>query len=47
LHEKKYIYRDLKLENLMFDKDGYLVLVDFGLASKLDGNNVCKTFVGT
>ena len=31
----------------MFDKDGYLVLVDFGLASKLDGNNVCKTFVGT
>lgn len=47
LHEKKYIYRDLKLENLLFDKDGYLVLVDFGLASKLDGNNVSKTFVGT
>jgi len=32
---------------LLFDKDGYLVLVDFGLASKLDGNNVSETFVGT
>jgi serine/threonine protein kinase len=31
----------------LFDKDGYLVLVDFGLASKLDGNSEAKTFVGT
>ena len=30
LHTKNILYRDLKLENLMIDKNGYLVLIDFG-----------------
>ena len=32
LHERKIAHRDLKPENLLFDRDGYLKLVDFGFA---------------
>jgi len=32
LHDKKIVYRDLKPENLMFDADGYVKVVDFGFA---------------
>jgi CRP-like cAMP-binding protein len=32
MHEKSIIYRDLKPENLILDSNGYLKVVDFGLA---------------
>ncbi|KAL1521216.1 hypothetical protein AB1Y20_022765 [Prymnesium parvum] len=32
LHQKRIAHRDLKPENLLFDKKGYLKLVDFGFA---------------
>ena len=31
-HQHAVVHRDLKPENLLFDRDGYLKLVDFGFA---------------
>lgn len=40
LHSQSVVYRDLKPENLLLDKEGHLKMTDFGFAKKLTDRSV-------
>jgi len=47
LHMKDIAHRDMKLENILIDQDGYLKIIDYGLAKMLNDDQEATSFCGT
>lgn len=47
LHNNNIIYRDMKPENVMIDKDGHVKLTDFGLSCFTKPGEILKALCGT
>ena len=43
IHKNKFLHRDVKPENIVFDERGFLRLTDFGIARKENPNNEKET----
>lgn len=46
LYSLSIMYRDLKLENILVDYDGYVKIMDFGLVKRIVDDKCVNLFVG-
>lgn len=46
-HKAGLIHRDIKGQNILMDKNGRVVLGDFGMADKMKYGNISTAFVGS
>ncbi|KAF5396239.1 Kinase domain protein [Paragonimus heterotremus] len=44
VHSQMVVYRDLKMENVLFNLDGYLKLIDFGASKQMDTRSLTRTW---
>ena len=47
LHESNVMHRDMKLENVMLCENGYIKLIDYGLAKQAQSDDLSTTKAGT
>lgn len=47
LHSARKVHRDIKPDNALMDKNGFVKLADFGLLKDLSEEEKCSTFLGT
>ncbi|CAG9539590.1 unnamed protein product [Cercopithifilaria johnstoni] len=47
IHRNNIAYRDLKMENIVLDLDGHILIIDFGFAKKLTNGERTRTVCGT
>ncbi|OBA21326.1 Pkinase-domain-containing protein, partial [Metschnikowia bicuspidata var. bicuspidata NRRL YB-4993] len=46
-HKNNVVHRDLKIENIMINKDGEIKIIDFGLSNLYTPHHLLKTYCGS